>query len=93
MGGSNAQYIRFMQTRDWVKHEIPADPNTVIELAEGYELMALSTFQYTFTGMPAAQIRYDDEVYQGFDPTMDIMTTSATVTGDDAVLDAFCGHG
>jgi hypothetical protein len=53
--------------------------NTVVRLGEGYEVEFGDQTNYTFTGMPGAMIRFDDDAgFTGFDPNTDARNLTAT---------------
>jgi hypothetical protein len=68
----NADYIKYIDPTNhtWVKHNFGDGNtnNTQMKLGEGYEVKFSSLTNFTFTGMPAAMINYDDTSY-GFDAT------------------------
>jgi hypothetical protein len=69
----NASYIKWMDlgTHTWRQHNLidsMAVNNTIMSLGEGYEVNFDSPTNYTFTGMPAAMISYNDRSsFLGFD--------------------------
>jgi hypothetical protein len=80
----NADYIKWMdpQMYAWVKHGEGAFNDNDMKLGEGYEVKFSSSTKYTFCGMPAAMIIYN-EVPFGFDSNLlyaQVNETSNTVT-------------
>jgi hypothetical protein len=85
-----ADYIKWMDpsTHVWVQHDL-ADPigvdNSRLYVGEGYEVKFTSDKSYTFCGMPGAMIKYDDNLFSGFDPDTDAKDLSIFVWASGAV--------
>jgi hypothetical protein len=88
----NASYIKYLDSinHTWKQHNL-GDGNTnksQMKLGEGYEVKFERQTTYTFTGMPAAMISYDD-ISLGFDATPDsgdAQNLIAWVNGDGNVI-------
>jgi hypothetical protein len=66
----DAEYIRYLNstTHNWNQHDLCGGSinNTEMRLGEGYEIKFQSETTFTFCGLPAAMIRYED-ISCGFD--------------------------
>ncbi len=85
-----AGYIKWMDSNHkWVRHdsgECEKD-NTNVVVGDGYEVMFTFPTTYTFCGMPAAMIRYDDFSF-GFDstpPNSNVLSLAATVDSYETI--------
>jgi hypothetical protein len=79
-----AGYIRYMNTttHTWMQYNFgdSSKNNTQMKLGEGYEVKFSNQTNYTFTGMPGAMIRYDDDSgFSGFDSAFEAKNLTATV--------------
>ena len=77
-----ADCIRWMDptTRTWNKHGDGGVNDTQLEGGKGYEVNFDKQVNYTFTGMPGAMIKYDDDSgFLGFDPDSGAKHLTATV--------------
>jgi hypothetical protein len=86
---TKADYIKYMDpiTHMWRQHDIGDGDinNTQMRLGEGYEIKFSNKTNYTFCGLPAAMIIYnDDSMFLGFDPYSNCRNLTAMVeaTGD-----------
>jgi hypothetical protein len=84
-----ADHVKYMdpENHTWWKHDLGDGDinNTEMRLGEGYEIMCNNRTNYTFCGLPAAMIIYNDEGgFSGFDPESNGKNLTATVgvTGD-----------
>jgi outer membrane protein assembly factor BamB len=78
----NARYIKWMDPVNhiWMKHGDGGNNDTQIEVGKGYEVAFDLPSNYTFTGMPGAMIRYDDDTgFLGFDPASESKNLTAIV--------------
>jgi outer membrane protein assembly factor BamB len=78
----NSKYIKWMDPANhiWMKHGNGGVNDTQIEVGKGYEVAFDSITNYTFTGMPASMIKYDDSTgFLGFDSNSDAKNLSAVV--------------
>jgi hypothetical protein len=84
-----ADYIKWMNpmTNTWVKHNNGDGPSNNADLlvGTGYELKLPGSINYTFCGMPASTIKWNNGTFLGFDWNSNAKTLSANVdpmTGD-----------
>jgi hypothetical protein len=86
----NADYIKYINstTRTWEKHSLFDGPSNNVKmiLGEGYEVKFLNQTKYTFCGMPAAMISYDDDTgFSGFDYKTEAANLTAFVNPEGNV--------
>jgi len=86
----NASYIKWMNltTHTWMRHDLGDGiiNNTQMKLGEGFEVSFTNQTRYTFTGMPAAMISYDDDsLLLGFDPANEAKNLSVSVQSNGDV--------
>jgi outer membrane protein assembly factor BamB len=68
----NARYIKWMNPINhiWMKYGEGGVNDTQLKVGKAYEISFDSPTNYTFTGMPSAMIKYDDDSgFSGFDST------------------------
>jgi hypothetical protein len=87
----NARYIKWMNpsTHVWMKHGDGDVNDADLELGKGYEVAFDLETDYTFCGMPAAMIRWDNGSFAGYNWKSDARSLSATVdpgTGDVTLI-------
>ncbi|UCF08494.1 MAG: PKD domain-containing protein, partial [Thermoplasmata archaeon] len=78
----NGGYIKWMDPANhiWMKHGDGGVNDTQMEVGKGYEVASDLCTHYTFTGMPGAMIRYDDDTkFSGFDPGTEAKNLTAAV--------------
>ncbi|UCE37065.1 MAG: exo-alpha-sialidase [Thermoplasmata archaeon] len=81
---TKADYIKYMDpvTHRWQQHSLGDgnNNNTKMTLGEGYEIKFSNNANYTFCGLPAAMIFYnDDSGFLGFDPESNARNLTAVV--------------
>jgi hypothetical protein len=79
----NATYLKWMDPSDhiWMKHGDGSVNNSILRLGEGYEVKFQNLMNYTFCGMPAAMINFDDDSgFSGFDFSSEAKSLDATVS-------------
>lgn len=87
----NANYIKYMDpiNHTWRQHNLGDGNtnNTQMKLGEGYEVNFERQTNYTFTGMPAAMISYDDDSgFLGFDHLTEAGSLNLFVDPDGDVI-------
>jgi hypothetical protein len=78
----NASYIKWLnpESHKWMKHGEGRVNDTQMKVGEGYEVKFAGETNYTFTGMPAAMISYDDDsFFLGFDHVKEAKNLIITV--------------
>jgi hypothetical protein len=87
----NADYIRYLDltTHTWVVHNQGDGTSNNVEmiLGQGYEVKFSNDTNYTFCGMPAAMINYDDDSgFIGFDCSSDAKNLTVIVEPNGDVI-------
>jgi uncharacterized protein YegL len=78
----NANYIKYIESGDWVQHNMAHGSGTfdiLMEVGKGYEVELPGATDYTFLGMPGAQIHYLEDTWGGFDPDTEAANFFASV--------------
>jgi len=82
-----ASVVEYMDPAgSWQAVPGPGDPNAVVGLGEAYLVRRATPGRFVFTGLPAAQLLFDERPFPGYAPATDARSLVAAVDGNDVDL-------